>query len=73
MKFSVKQSMEECVTSSNMQHGMMMHAGHVFSTAVGFDTVEMKHQQIRTGTLEPVKPPVQAGSTTEPQGVYTTL
>ena len=52
---------------------MMMHAGHACFAAAGFDTVEMKDQQIQTETVEPVKPHVQAGSTTEPQGVYTTV
>ena len=52
---------------------MMMHAGHVCFTVADFHTVEMKDQQIQTETVEPVKPHVQAGSTTEPQGVYTTV
>ena len=51
----------------------MIHAGHVFFTAAGFDTVEMKDQQIQKETVEPVKPHVQAERTTEPQGVYTTV
>ena len=50
-----------------------MHAGHVCLTTAGFDTVEMKDQQIQTETLKPVKPHVQAGNTTELQGVYTTV
>ena len=48
-------------------------AGHVCSTTAGFDTVEMKDQQIQTETVEPVKPHVQAENTTEPEGVYTTV
>ena len=52
---------------------MMMHAGLVCSSAAGFDTVEMKDQKIQMETVEPVKPHVQAGSMTEPQGVYTTV
>ena len=47
-----------------------MHAGHVYSSTAGFDTVEMKDQQIQ---MEPVKPHVQAENTTEPEGVYTTV
>ena len=50
-----------------------MHAGEVCFTAAGFDNVEMKDQQIQTETVEPVKPHVHEESTTEPQGVYTTV
>ena len=50
-----------------------MDAGHVCFTMAGFDTVEIKDQQIQMEALEPLKPHVQAENTTEPQGVYTTV